>query len=135
MALNCKWICLLLFLGLVADGYGGGGGVKPTRHAEIHRAKSEIDSLLFKLTLDLDTARNKASMAHQMQLEAKGLTEIAKREISILSYIRHLLHELSKGALDEKPWESCRFARKASITLETGASALPVNYTAGVTGE
>ena len=36
---------------------------KPSKHGEVHRAKSQIDSLIYKLTLDLKTFNEKETKA------------------------------------------------------------------------
>ena len=36
---------------------------QPTKHGEVYRAKSQIDSLIYKLTLDLNTFNEKKTLA------------------------------------------------------------------------
>lgn len=43
---------------------------QPTEHGEVYRAKSQIDSLIYKLTLDLNTFNEKKNLATVMQKDA-----------------------------------------------------------------
>lgn len=44
---------------------------QPTKHGEVYRAKSQIDSLIYKLTLDLNTSNEKKNLATVMQKDAE----------------------------------------------------------------
>ena len=70
---------------------------KPSKHGEVYRAKSEIDSLIFKLTLDLNTFNEKKTLATVMQKDAEKLARVAEEEIALLKPVQHLLEKLAKG--------------------------------------
>ena len=70
---------------------------QPTKHGEVYRAKSQIDSLIYKLTLDLNTFNEKKTLATLMQEDAERLARIAEEEIALLKPVQHLLHRLIKG--------------------------------------
>ena len=70
---------------------------QPTKHGEVYRAKSQIDSLIYKLTLDLNTFNEKTTLATVMQKDAEKLARIAEEEIALLKPVQHLLDKLIKG--------------------------------------
>ena len=57
---------------------------KPSKHGKVHRAKSQIDSLIYKLTLDLKSFNEKETKAEAMQKDAAKLSRVAKEEIALL---------------------------------------------------
>ena len=72
---------------------------KPSKHGEVYRAKSEIDSLIYKLTLDLNTFNEKKTLATVMQKDAEKLARVAEEEIALLKPVQHLLEKFAKGTL------------------------------------
>ena len=67
-----------------------------SKHDEIHRARSQIDSLIYKLTLDLNTFTQKKNLAHATEKEAQRLARIAQEEIAALTPVQHVLERLVK---------------------------------------
>lgn len=108
---------------------------KPTRHGEVFRAKSEIDSLIYKLTLDLKTFNEKKTMAAVMQKDAEKLARIAEEEIALLRPVQHLLEKLAKGNTS-RGYQSCmaRLGGKMQVQIKTTGSSLPKHYTISVPG-
>ena len=108
---------------------------KPTRHGEVYRAKSEIDSLIYKLTLDLKTFNQKKTMAAVMQKDADKLARIVEEEIALLKPVQHLLEKLAKGN-KSSGYQNCmaRPGGKMQLRIQTTGSALPKHYTISVPG-
>ena len=108
---------------------------KPTRHGEVYRAKSEIDSLIYKLTLDLKTFNQKRTMATVMQKDAEKLARIAEEEIALLRPVQHLLEKLAKGNTSSG-YQRCmaKLGGKMQMRIRTTGSSLPKHYTISVPG-
>ena len=108
---------------------------KPTRHGEVYRAKSEINSLIYKLTLDLKTFNEKKPVAAVMQKDAEKLTRIAEEEIALLRPVQHLLEKLAKGNTSRRE-QSCvgTPGGKIQVRIDAAGSSLPKHYTISVTG-
>ena len=108
---------------------------KPTKHGEVYRAKSEIDSLIYKLTLDLNTFNEKKTLAAVMQKDAEKLARIAEEEIALLKPVQHLLEKLAKGNTSSG-YQRCMAPPGGTIQLriETTGSSLPKHYTISVPG-
>ena len=66
-------------------------------HGEIYRSKSEIDCLIYKLTLDLNTFNEREALPSVMQKDAEKLVRIAEEEVTSLKPIQHLLDVLVNG--------------------------------------
>ena len=103
---------------------------KPSKHGEIYRAKSEIDSLIYKLTLDLNTFTEKKNLAAVMQKDADKLARIAKEEIALLKPVQHLLTKLAKGNAS-RAQHGClaKPGGKIQVRIEATGSSLPKHYT------
>ena len=67
MAFRLRFVVYIFSALLCFLSCGVSQSAKPTRHGEVFRAKSEIDSLIYKLTLDLKTFNQKKTMATVMQ--------------------------------------------------------------------
>ena len=80
----CQFFLLIALLLSSFDGITKSQATKPSKHGEVHRAKSEIDSLIYKLTLDLKSLNEKETKADAMQKDAAKLTRVAKKEIALL---------------------------------------------------
>ena len=108
---------------------------QPTKHGEVYRAKSQIDSLIYKLTLDLNTFTEKKALANVMQKDAEKLARIAEDEIALLKPVQHLLDKLIKGN-DSSGYQQClaKQGGKIPLRIETKGSALPKHYTISVPG-
>ena len=108
----------------------------PTKHGEVYRAKSQIDSLIYKLTLDLNTFNEKKTLATVMQKDAEKLARIAEEEIALLKPVQHLLDKLIKGNASSG-YQHCLTEQggKIPMRIETKGSSLPKPYTIHVTGE
>lgn len=52
---------------------------RPTKHGEVYRAKSQIDSLIYKLTLDLNTSNEKKNLATVMQKRCRKIVSNCRR--------------------------------------------------------
>ena len=104
-----------------------------TKHGEVYRAKSQIDSLIYKLTLDLNTFNEKKTLATVMQKDAEKLARIAEEEIALLKPVQHLLDKLIKGNSSSR-YQQCltKQGGKVPIRIETKGSALPKHYTISV---
>ena len=109
---------------------------QPNRHGEVYRAKSQIESLIYKLTLDLNTFNEKKTLATVMQKDAEKLAQIAEEEIALLKPVQHLLDRLIKGN-SLSGYQQCLIKQggKIPMTIETKASALPKHYTISVPGK
>ena len=107
-----------------------------TTHGEVYRAKSQIDSLIYKLTLDLNTFNEKKKLATVMQKDAEKLTQIAEEEIALLKPVQHLLEKLIKGSSSSR-YQQCltKQGGKIPMRIETKGSALLKNYTITVPGK
>ena len=109
---------------------------KPTKHGEVYRAKSEIDSLIYKLTLDLNTFNEKKTLAAVMQKDAEKLARIAEEEIALLKPVQHLLEKLAKGNTSSG-YQRCMAlpGGKIQLRIETTGSSLPKHYTISIPGK
>ena len=108
---------------------------KPSKHGEVYRAKSEIDSLIYKLTLDLNTFNEKKTLATVMQKDAEKLARVAEEEIALLKPVQHLLERLAKGNASSG-YQRCmvRQGGKIQLRIEATGSSLPKHYTISVPG-
>ena len=108
----------------------------PTKHGEVYRAKSQIDSLIYKLTLDLNTFNEKKTLATVMQKDAEKLARIAEEEIALLKPVQHLLDKLIKGNASSG-YQHCltKLGGKIPMRIETKGSSLPKLYTKSVPGK
>ena len=104
-------------------------------HGEVYRAKSQIDSLIYKLTLDLNTFNEKEKLATVMQKDAKKLAQIAEEEIALLKPIQHLLDKLIKGNASSGNQRCLIKGGKFSMRIEIKGSTLPKYYTISVPGK
>ncbi|XP_068733895.1 uncharacterized protein [Montipora capricornis] len=104
-----------------------------SKHDEIHRAKSQIDSLIYKLTLDLNTFNEKNDLASAMQKDAEKLARIAEEEIALLKPVQHLLEKLANGNTSNRN-QTCFAKRggKIQVQIEAKESALPKHYTINI---
>ena len=108
---------------------------KPSEHGEVHRAKSEIDSLIYKLTLDLKSFNEKETKAEAMQKDASKLARVAKEEIALLRPVQHLLEKLSKGNTSSG-YQPCMAWSGGKIPIRIDAvSPLLENFTINVPGK
>ena len=130
----CQFFLLIALLLSLFDGITKSQATKPSKHGEVHRAKSEIDSLIYKLTLDLKSFNEKETKAEAMQRDAAKLTRVAKEEIALLRSVQHLLEKLSKG--NTSRYQSCMVwsGGKMPIRIET-VSPLPKHFTISVAGK
>jgi len=124
---------LLLFSRCLGENAKKSQTTQPSKHGEVYRAKSEIDSLIYKLTLDLNTFNDKKTLATAMQKDAEKLARVAKEEIALLKPVQHLLKKLAKGN-DSSGYQSCMTERggKIPVRIEATGSALPKHYTISV---
>lgn len=109
---------------------------QPTKHGEVYRAKSQIDSVIYKLTLDLNTFNEKTTLAAVMQKDAEKLARIAKEEIALLKPVQHLLDKLINGNASSG-YQQCltKQGGKIPLRISTKGSALPKHYTISVPGK
>ena len=109
---------------------------QPTKHGEVYRAKSQIDSLIYKLTLDLNTFNEKKTLATVMQEDAEKLTRIAEEELALLKPVQHLLDKLIKGNASSG-YQHCltKQGGKMPMRIEIKRSSLPKHYTISVPGK
>ena len=109
---------------------------QPTKHGEVYRAKSQIDSLIYKLTLDLNTFDETKTLATVMQEDAEKLTRIAEEEIALLKPVQHLLDKLIKGSASSG-YQHCLTKQGGYIPMriEIKRSSLPKHYTISVPGK
>ena len=116
------------------DGITKSQATKPSKHGEVYRAKSEIDSLIYKLTLDLKFFNEQETKAEAMQKDASKSTRVAKEEIALLRPVQHLLEKLSKG--NTSRYQPCMTwsGGKIPIRIET-VSPLPKHFTISVAGK
>lgn len=108
---------------------------QPTKHGEVYRAKSQIDSLIYKLTLDLNTFNEKKTLATVMQKDAEKLARIAEEEIALLKPVQHLLDKLVTGNASSG-YQHClaKHGGKIPVKIETKGSSLPKHYTISLPG-
>ena len=126
---------IAVFTALLYFSTCGSQPTKPSKHGEIYRAKSEIDSLIFKLTLDLNTFNEKKNLAATMQKDANKLARIAQEEIALLKPVQRLLEKLAKGNTSHG-YPSCMAGQggKIQVRIEATGSSLPKHYTIAVPG-
>ncbi|CAH3188454.1 unnamed protein product [Porites evermanni] len=135
MAFQVSEVCqVFLLIALLLPSFNGitkSQATQPSKHDEVHRAKSEIDSLIYKLTLDLKSFNEKETKAEAMQKDAAKLTRVAKEEIALLRPVQHLLEKLSKG--NTSRYQPCMVwsGGKIPIRIET-VSLLPKHFTISV---
>ena len=138
MAFQVSEVCqVFLLIALLLPSFNGitkSQATQPSKHDEVHRAKSEIDSLIYKLTLDLKSFNEKETKAEAMQKDAAKLTHVAKEEIALLRPVHHLLEKLSKG--NTSRYQPCMVwsGGKIPIRIET-VSLLPKHFTISVAGK
>lgn len=141
MALKISYVALLtaiLYYSILCPVVPGStltGKSQPTTHGEIYRAKSDIDSLIYKLTLDLNSFNERKTLASIMQKDAEALVRIAEEEIALLKPIQHLLDVLVKGNASSG-YQQClaRLGGKIPVQIETKESPLAKHYTISVSG-
>ena len=138
MAFQVSEVCqVFLLIALLLPSFNGitkSQATKPSKHDEVHRAKSEIDSLIYKLTLDLKSFNEKETKAEAMQKDAAKLTRVAKEEIALLRPVQHLLEKLSKGNTSRYQPCTAWSSGKIPIRIET-VSPLPKHFTISVAGK
>ncbi|XP_067033252.1 uncharacterized protein [Acropora muricata] len=100
-----------------------------SKHNEIHRARSQIDSLIYKLTLDLNTLTQKKNLAHATEKEAQRLARIAQEEIAVLKPVQRVLERLAKGNTSSGYLCSTTRGGKINVRIEAKGSQLPKHYT------
>ena len=105
-----------------------------SKHNEIHRARSQIDSLIYKLTLDLNTFIQKKNLAHATEKEAQRLARIAQEEIAMLTPVQHVLEKLAKNTYSGYLCSTTR-SGKIKVRIEAKGSLLPKHYTIAIPGK
>jgi len=131
----CQFFLLIALLLPSFDGLTKSQATKPSKHGEVHRAKSEIDSLIYKLSLDLKYFNEKETKAEAMQKDAAKLTRVAKEEIALLRPVQHLLEKLSKGNTSSG-YQPCMARSGGKIPIRIDAvSPLLENFTISVPGK
>ena len=106
-----------------------------SKHNEIHRARSQIDSLIYKLTLDLNTFTQKQKLAHATEKEAQRLARIAQEEIAVLKPVLRVLERLAKGNTSSGYLCSKTRGGKINVRIEAKGSQLPKHYTITMPGK
>ena len=106
-----------------------------SKHNEIHRARSQIDSLIYKLTLDLNNFIQKKNLAHATEKEAQRLARIAQEEIAVLTPVQHVLEKLAKGNTYSGYLCSTTRSGKIKVGIEAKGSQLPKHYTIAIPGK
>ena len=106
-----------------------------SKHNEIHRARSQIDSLIYKLTLDLNTLSQKKNLAHATEKEAQRLARIAQEEIAVLTPVQRVLEKLAKGNTSSGYLCSTTMGGKMKLRIEAKGSQLPKHYTITIPGK
>ena len=106
-----------------------------SKHNEIHRARSQIDSLIYKLTLDFNTFTRKKNLAHATEKEAQRLAQIAQEEIAVLKPVQHFLERIAKGNTSSGYLCSTTRAGKIKVRIEAKGSQLPKHYTITIPGK
>ena len=105
-----------------------------SKHNEIHRARSQIDSLIYKLTLDFNTFTQKKNLAHATEKEAQRLARIAQEEIAVLKPVQRVLERLAKGNTSSGYLCSTTRGGKMKLRIEAKGSELPKHYTVTIPG-
>ena len=108
---------------------------KYSKHNEIHRARSQIDSLIYKLTLDLNTFTQKKNLAHAAEKEAQRLARIAQEEIAVLKPVQRVLERLAKGNTSSGYLCATTRGGKMKLRIEAKGSQLPKHYTITIPGQ
>ena len=106
-----------------------------SKHNEIHRARSQIDSLIYKLTLDLNNFIQKKNLAHATEKEAQKLARVAQEEITVLKPIQRVLERLAKGNTSSGYLCSTTRGGKIKVRIEAKGSQLPKHYTMTIPGK
>ena len=106
-----------------------------SKHNEIHRARSQIDSLIYKLTLDFNTLTQKKNIAHATEKEAQKLARIAQEEIAVLKPVQRVLERLAKGNTSSGYLCSTTRGGKINMRIEAKGSQLPKHYTITIPGK
>ena len=138
----CQFVLFTALLFPSLDGITKSEATKPSKHGEVHRAKSEIDSLIYKLTLDLKTLNEKETKAEArarvqwaMRKDASKLALVAKEEIALLRSVQYLLEKLAKGN-SSNGYERCMAWPGGKIPIQIKAlSPLPKHFTISVPGK
>ena len=95
-----------------------------SRHNEIHRARSQIDSLIYKLTLDLNNFKRLQSLARN-----------AREEIAVLKPVQRVLEKLAKGNTPSGYLCSTTRSGEINVRIEAKGSQLPKHYTITIPGK
>ena len=106
-----------------------------SKHNEIHRARSQIDSLIYKLTLDLNNFTQKKNLANAKEREAQRLAQVVQEEIAMLTPVQHVLEKLAKGNNSSGYLCSTTRSGKMMLRIETKGSELPKHYTIAIPGK
>ena len=106
-----------------------------SEHNEIHRARSQIDSLVYKLTLDLNNFIQKKNLAHATEKEAQRLAGIAQEEIAVLTPVQHVLEKLAKKNTYSGYLCSTTRSGEIKVRIEAKGSLLPKHYTIIIPGK
>ena len=106
-----------------------------SKHNEIHRARSQIDSLIYKLTLDFNTLSQKQNLAHATEKEAQRLARITQEEIAVLKPVQRVLERLSKGNTPSGYLCSTTIGGKMKVRIEAKGTQLPKHYTITIPGK
>ena len=106
-----------------------------SKHNEIHRARSQIDSLIYKLTLDLNNFTQKKNLANAKEREAQRLARVVQEEIAMLTPVQHVLEKLAKGNISSGYlWPTTR-SGKMMLRIKAKGSELPKHYTIAIPGK
>ncbi|XP_015777068.1 PREDICTED: uncharacterized protein LOC107355072 isoform X2 [Acropora digitifera] len=103
-----------------------------SKHDEIHRARSQIDSLIFKLTLDLNNFTQKKNLANAKEREAQRLARVVQEEIAMLTPVQHVLEKLAKGNNSSGYLCSTTRSGEMMLRIEAKGSELPKHYTIAI---
>ena len=106
-----------------------------SKHNEIHRARSQIDSLIYKVTLDLNNFTQMKNLAHAKESEAQRLARVAQEEIAVLTPVQHVLEKLAKGNISSGDLCSTTRSGKMMLRIEAKGSELPKHYTITIPGK
>ena len=106
-----------------------------SKHNEIRRTRSQIDSLIYKLTLDFNTLRQKQNLAHATEKEAQRLARITQEEIAVLKPVQRVLERLAKGNTSSGYLCSTTRGGKIKVRIEAKGSQLPKHYTITIPGK
>ena len=106
-----------------------------SKHNEIHRARSQIDSLIYKLTLDLNNFTQKKILANVKEREAQRLARVTQEEIAVLTSVQHILKKLAKGNISSGYVCSTTRSGKMMLRIEAKGSELPKHYTIAIPGK